>query len=179
MTRPYKRGNLKETFKNAEKSTPMILCLNAGSVAKLVVGGNKFQTLTRRDRIESKWVTAHLIKLLWVPSPPLSLYYNVPWQHQRLVQHCQHLKIPNTESWSLQSCCTAEEKTGNAENGKCEKYGDVTRTRHWETAFQLTDTGGIDVQGIGVEGVSGLAHSRSACDWSSDSSTGHTVCATT
>jgi len=37
-----------KTFKNAEKSNPIIHCLNAGSVAKLVglVGGNEFQTLT-------------------------------------------------------------------------------------------------------------------------------------
>jgi len=43
MTRPYKGGNLKKTFKNAEKSTSVMLCLNAGSVAKLVVGGNEFR----------------------------------------------------------------------------------------------------------------------------------------
>ena len=40
------KGKFKKTFKNAEKLTPTMLCPNAGSVAKLVVGGNEFQTLT-------------------------------------------------------------------------------------------------------------------------------------
>jgi len=46
QTRRAGQPGTNTTFKNAEKSTPTMLCLNAGSAAKLVVGGNQFQTLT-------------------------------------------------------------------------------------------------------------------------------------
>jgi len=42
----YKGEIEKPLFKNAEKSTPTMLCLNVGSVAKFVIGGNEFQNLT-------------------------------------------------------------------------------------------------------------------------------------
>jgi len=38
--------NLKKNFKNAEKSTHMILCLNTGSVAKLVAVSSEFHSVT-------------------------------------------------------------------------------------------------------------------------------------
>jgi len=111
----------------AVKSTPMVLCLNTGSVAKLVVGDSEFQTLTTLSA--KNWLC------ICTESPPSvdrfapsfvhsrSYWHNhlwqISWQLVKVGQFCgaqnSHFPLTNRQSqWPLTFCrryCAASDQS--------------------------------------------------------------------